>query len=152
MCTTIVKAKHDNFRLEWKSYSEKHPFKSISCSRFPFCCSDKKKKKKKKIQKTPKTTTKKKTNKQTKQKNTHKKKHKKNKKTKKKKNKNANTQKQDKLRECSKKQDVIMANLMFNRISIVENTRAQFSYKVIKILCPSVLNDDNPVVHKICKK
>ena len=32
-----------------------------------------------------------------------------------------------------------MANLMHNRIAIVENTRVQFSYKVIKILCFQVL-------------
>ena len=40
---------------------------------------------------------------------------------------------------------------MINHIVIVENTRAQSTYKALKILCLSVLNDDNMVVHKICK-
>ena len=34
---------------------------------------------------------------------------------------------------------------------IVENTRAQFTHKVIKILCLSVFKDDNMVVYQICK-
>ena len=40
---------------------------------------------------------------------------------------------------------------MHNCIVIVESTRVQFSYKykVIKILCLSVLNNDNTLVHKI---
>ena len=58
------------------SYSEKHPFKSVSYCRFPFRCSDKNK---------------------------------------------------DRFRECSKKQGIILSNLMLNRIVIVENTRAQFT-------------------------
>ena len=58
------------------SYIEKHPFKSVSCCRFPFRCSDKN---------------------------------------------------QDRLRECGKKQGIILANLILNRIVIVENTRAQFT-------------------------
>ena len=45
----------------------------------------------------------------------------------------------------------ILATLMHNRIIIVENTCVQFSYKGIKILCLGVLNDDNTLVHKICK-
>ena len=40
---------------------------------------------------------------------------------------------------------------MHNHIGIVENTRVQFSYKVIKILCSSFFNDDNTLVHKTCK-
>ena len=40
---------------------------------------------------------------------------------------------------------------MHNRIVIVVNIPAQFTYKVIKILCLSVLKDNNTVVHKICK-
>ena len=47
---------------------------------------------------------------------------------------------QDRLRKCSKK----LAKLMHNRIVIVEKTR-------VKTLCLSVLNDDNTVVHQICK-
>ena len=47
---------------------------------------------------------------------------------------------QDRLRACSKKS----AKLMHNRIVIVEKTR-------VKTLCLSVLNDDNTVVHQICK-
>ena len=84
------------------SYSQKHPFKSVSCCQFPFCCSDKN---------------------------------------------------QDTLRACNKKQGITLANLMLNRIVIVENTRTQFTYKVIRILCLSVLNDDSmvQVVHKICR-
>ena len=45
----------------------------------------------------------------------------------------------------------ILANLMRNRFAILENTRVQFTYKVIKILCLSVLNDENTVIHHICK-
>ena len=37
---------------------------------------------------------------------------------------------------------------MHNRIVIVENTWIQFSYKVIKILCLSVLNIDNTLYIK----
>ena len=66
------------------SYSEKHPFKLVSCCQFPFCYSDKN---------------------------------------------------QDRLRECSKKQTFVLANLMHNRIVIVEYAHIQFSYKFIKILC-----------------
>ena len=44
----------------------------------------------------------------------------------------------------------LLAKLMLNCIVIVENTTTQFTYKVITILCLSVLNDDNTVVHKIC--
>ena len=40
---------------------------------------------------------------------------------------------------------------MHNLIVIVENTRVHSTYKVIKILYLSVLNDDNTVVHQICK-
>ena len=47
----------------------------------------------------------------------------------------------------------ISANLMHDRIVIVENTRVKFlpgaSCKVIK-LCLSVLNDESMVVHQIC--
>ena len=46
----------------------------------------------------------------------------------------------------------MLANFMHNRIVIVENIRIQISYKIIKILCLSALNDDNTfIVHKICK-
>ena len=41
---------------------------------------------------------------------------------------------------------------MHNRIVIVENTRVQFSCKLIKILCLSVLSDDNTLVQKKKKK
>ena len=57
----------------------------------------------------------------------------------------------DRGRECSKKQSIYKANLMHNFTVIVENTCVQFSCKVIKILCLSVLNDDNTLLHKICK-
>ena len=40
---------------------------------------------------------------------------------------------------------------MHEHIVIVENSRITISYKVIKILCLNVLNDDNMLVHKICK-
>ena len=58
---------------------------------------------------------------------------------------------QDRPRECNKKEGIILADLMHNRFVIAENTRAQFTYKVIKHLCLRVLNNDNTVVHKVCK-